>query len=77
MTTRTDLIEKAIAEVLTRIPPHLRTREEALKTLARYHDHSGGFFELAKSYGVLENNSAEEFSVQFYTAYNNEIGLRY
>lgn len=36
-----------------------------------------GLYAFARNHGVLINNSAEDFAIEFYTAYNNEIGHTY
>lgn len=36
-----------------------------------------GMYATAKTFRVLVDESAEEFAIQFMTAYNKEIGFRY
>jgi hypothetical protein len=52
-------------------------REDALNKIATIHDKSCGLYEFAKQYNALDENSACELSIQFYTAYNDEIYPRY
>jgi hypothetical protein len=50
-------------------------REDALRWIAvNVESDLWGF---ARMHGVLVNDSAEEFAIQFYNAYNAEIGPRY
>jgi hypothetical protein len=52
-------------------------RDDALNKIATIHDKSSGLFVFAKQYNALVENSAAELSIQFYTAYNDEIYPRY
>lgn len=71
----TNLIDKVVAKLMEqRIVPD---RQRALLYIARLHDAQCGLYSYAKAHGVLVDNSAEDFSIQFYSAYNKEIGQRY
>lgn len=64
------LLEKVIA---SKIALGCDDREDAMEEIRAEVDRYGSFFHIAKTFGVLVNESAEEFAVQFMNAYNNEI----
>jgi hypothetical protein len=47
-------------------------RRDALVMISEGIDHFG-LWRFCKEHDALVNNSAEEFAIQFYTAYNNEV----
>jgi hypothetical protein len=51
-------------------------RRGALEHLSNQIDRKGAYT-VAKLHEVLVNNSAEEFMIEFMTAYNNEVGHKY
>lgn len=51
-------------------------RHAALEAIRTIIDRKS-LYHAAKHWGVLVNNSAEEFAVQFYNTYNNEVRYTY
>ena len=52
-------------------------RQDALEDIRKSFDNTSPY-QTAKFFGVLdENESAEDFAIEFMTAYNNEIWARY
>jgi len=68
-----ELIEKAIAK---KIELGCEDRDEALADIAKSIE-IGSMWQFAKCFGLLVDDSAEEFSIQFYTTYNREVAPRY
>lgn len=75
MAQRTDLIEKVIATLVD--GKFVADRHAALINIANDHDRNCGLYHYAKLHNVLEEDSAAEFSCQFYTAFNAEVEHRY
>jgi hypothetical protein len=76
-----ELIEKVIADILTPWDSYEGTEEKwdrymALDELKTWIDMEGPY-EFAKQWGVLVNNSAEEFMMQFMNTFNREVRWTY
>jgi hypothetical protein len=71
-----ELIEKAIAK---KIELGAEDRVEALEDIARSIEFGGcgGLYGFALQNRLLIDDSAEEFAIQYYTAYNKEVAYRY
>ena len=67
------LLEKVIAK---KIQLGCTDREAALEDIALSVS-QGSFYTVAKTYGVLVEDSGEDFAMEFMTTYNDEIGFRY
>ena len=67
------LLEKVIAK---KIQLGCADREAALEDIALSVSQSSFYF-VARMHCVLVEESGEEFAIEFMTAYNNEISLRY
>ena len=72
---RNDLIEKVIATLVD--GKFVADRHAALINIANESDRNCGLYHYAKLHNVLEDESAAEFSCQFYTVYNTEVEYRY
>lgn len=75
MATNLLLLDTVIAALIA--GNKARDRDDALNHIASIHDKSCGLFHFAKEYNALVENSACELSIQFYTAFNEEIYPKY